>query len=906
MRHCALALFLALAFLIPCCGLAQVSQEQRVIDSLVRIADSMNMRGIERIDTVVTDTPQRIPGMDSARSDSLRRDSAAIRDTTAAAPQAPKGQPYTLTGIVRDKATGEGIPFATVFFPGTDVGIPADLDGKFSLSFMFPPRDTLRVTAIGYTTWNRRISFGADHDPKLEIELSRETTTLGEFVFHAGEDPALALMKKIIAAKPGNNPDRLSAYSYQVYNKLEVDLQHLSRKQFESLPVPMIKKFGFIFNNLDSTSEKTPFLPFFLTETFSDYYFQRDPKKQREFIRASQVKGVRNESIDQFLGSYHQSVNAYNNFLPVFDKRFVSPISDNGPFYYKYRIKDTQMAYGHPIILVEFHPRRNGEACFFGDFWVVDSIYALQRISMEVPKDANINYVSRVSLYQETAPVADSMWFTLKEKFVSDFHLPYSPKLPGFVGRKTTVYKNIATNADSIAAVVNNRKYRRDVIMDDTARRQDEAFWESARPDTLSKNERAIYTMIDSLEGLPLFQKFKNTMNFLFGGYVSVGAVNIGPYYNLYSSNTVEGSRFRLGLATNQKLFKDIRISGYGAYGTKDERFKGYGDILWITNRKQRTYLYASYRYDVDRSNSYYDVQSGADNIFATIARKAGVPFKLAFVKDARFEYAQEFYNGFSQQISLRHLNFMPYKPLPDQGIYQNEEGAPAASSTSAEIGLRLRYAYKEEFLESQYLRTSLGSKYPIVEVRGRLGVKGVLGGAYEYKKINISVSDNVRIAPFGKIYYNLFAGQVFGKLPYNLLEVIPGNENYYYNRLAFNMMDRYEFIADRYAGFNFEHTLGGGIFNYIPGLKRAKLRQFWTAKGIIGSLSPENQALNLKKGYPFKTLEDHPYIELGTGIENILQVFRIDFVWRVLPKAMPGEEQRKYFGIFGSVRLHF
>ncbi len=901
MRHFGPAFLVMLVLTMPCRSFAQVSQEQRMIDSLVRAADSLNMRGAQRTEIPLIDSfPKQLP--DSLATDSLR----SGPDSTAVAAPVPKAQPYTLSGTVRDKATGEGIPFATVFFPGTDVGIPADLDGKFSLSFVFPPRDTLRVTAIGYGEWNRRMRFGDDRNPKLDIELARETTSLSEFVFHAGEDPAITLLKKIIAAKPRNNPDRLPAYGYQVYNKLEVDIQHLSRKQFESLPVPMIKKFGFVYKNLDTTSEKTPFLPFFLTETFSDYYFQRTPKKQREFIRASQVKGIRNESLDQFLGSFHQSVNAYSNFLPVFDKNFVSPIADNGPFYYKYRIKDTQMAYGHPIILVEFRPRRDGEACFYGDFWVVDSIFALQRISMEVPKNANINFVSRVSLYQETAPMADSMWFNVREKFVSDFHLPYASKLPGFIGRKTTVYRSVTTDADSVGAVLDNKAFRRDVIIDDTARRQTEAFWETARPDTLSRNERAIYTMIDSLEGLPLFHKFKNTMNFLFGGYVSAGPVDIGPYYNLVSGNTVEGTRFRLGLATNSKLFKDLRISGYGAYGRKDDRFKGYGDVFWITNRKQRTYLFASYRYDVDRSNNYYDVQVGADNIFANIARKSGVPFKLAFVKDARFEYAQEFYSGFSHQISLQHLNFAPYAPLPDQGIYQNESGGPAASSTSAEIGLRLRYAYREGFIESQYFRQSLGSKYPIVELRGRRGVKGVFGSAYEYTKVNASVSDYLNVAPFGTVYYNLFAGQVFGTLPYNLLEVHPGNENYYYNRLAFNMMNRYEFISDKYAGFNIEHTVGGGIFNYIPYLKRAKLRQFWTAKGVIGSLSAENQALNLNKGYAFRTLENSPYVELGTGIENILQVFRVDFVWRVLPKPFPGEELRRHFGVFGSVRLHF
>ncbi|MGN6566387.1 MAG: DUF5686 family protein, partial [Flavipsychrobacter sp.] len=182
----------------------------------------------------------------------------------------------------------------------------------------------------------------------------------------------------------------------------------------------------------------------------------------------------------------------------------------------------------------------------------------------------------------------------------------------------------------------------------------------------------------------------------------------------------------------------------------------------------------------------------------------------------------------------------------------------------------------------------------------------GIMNSDYDYQKARFTVSNTVPIAPFGSLYYNLFAGKIFNTLPYPLLEIHPGNEYYYYNRFAFEMMNKYEFISDQYAGFSIEHNIGGGIFNYIPYLRRAKLRQFWTAKGVIGSLSDANKALNLNKGYDFRTLEGNPYVEVGTGIENILEIFRIDFVWRVTPKPLPTEDKGRYFGIFGSVKFAF
>ncbi|MEO6832841.1 MAG: DUF5686 family protein [Chitinophagaceae bacterium] len=896
------ALFVLCLMLLSPFLLKAQSQDARLVDSLVHVADSIN-----RVVPFIYDTVSR-KHQNLADTGFQVNDTTLISKKDSSAPKIIAAPEYDLNGIIRDKATGEGIPFATVFFSGTGVGTPADLEGKFSLHFTGQPSDTLMASAIGYATYSRRMILGKDHQPTILIELHREVAALSEFVFHAGEDPALALLKKIIAAKPSNNPDRLENYQYKVYNKLEVDIRNLSKKQFEALPIPLIKQFGFIYSNLDSTSEERPFLPFFLTESLSDYYYRRYPKKTREFIKAIQVRGIKNESIDQFLGANYQNVNVYDNFIPVFEKSFVSPISDNGAFYYKYRIKDTQMAYGHPIILVNFRPKRAGENCFFGDFWVVDSSYAIQRISLEVPKNANINFVSKISVYQEAAPVHDSLWFTIKDKFVADFNLPYSPKLPGFIGRKTTTYSDIETNSPVVNAVLDNPDFHKDVVINDSARDRGDAFWNNARPDTLSKNEQAIYDMVDTLNGLPVFQKLKRTLKFLFGGYVTLGAIDIGPYYNIYSTNTIEGSRFRLGLATNSQLWKDIRLSGYVAYGTKDKVLKYYGDAFWIMNRLPRSYLFASYRHDIDRSNNYYDNRVTADNIFSNIGRKHGIPFKFAAVDDARFEYFKEYFSGFSHLVSFQHRIFDPYLPLPDVGIFRDENGNPTESSTETELGVRLRYAYKETFLSANYFRSSLGSKYPVPEIRFSYGVPHFLGSAYEYKKLSFSISDDVKIAPLGSIYYNLFAGQTFGTVPYPYLDVAPGNEFYYYNRFAFNMMNRYEFLSDRYAGFNFEHSIGGGIFNYIPYLRKAKLRQFWTAKGIIGTLSDANKQLNMlpPPNYRFKTLENSPYIEVGTGVENILQLFRIDFIWRVTPQPLPNETRSKYFGIFGSVKFKF
>lgn len=838
---------------------------------------------------------------------SLRLDSLA-KDSLLFAPEIVKPQAtneYEVSGVVLDKNTDEGIPFATVFFPHSEVGTTTDLNGNFNIKTTTLPSDTLRIEAIGYASETRilpqdRKSFA------YYIELARADNLLSEFVLRPGEDPAILLLKNIIKHKPENNPERTENFSYEVYNKLEVDLERLSKSQFEKLPIPYMKRFSFIYNNLDTSAEGKPFLPFYFTETLSDYYFQRTPKKRREFIKASQVRGISNESVKKFLGSMYQNINPYDNFIPVFDKKFVSPISNQGLFYYNYKIKDTQSAYGYNIILVQFSPKRSGENCFYGDFWVADSVFALQRISMDVSKKANLNWVDGISLYQEFAPVQDTSWFCIKDKFIAHFAATYGLKLPGFIGRKTTSYKNISINSDAVTKILNDKKYKEDVIVTDTANHSDEDFWNNARHDTLSKNEKAIYKMIDTLEKMPVFTRYKNMIRFFVSGVKDVGCFELGPYWYVYSKNVIEGPRFRLSLGTNPKLFKNIYLNGYVAYGTKDDRLKYKVAGLWLLNRHPRMYVYGAYTHDIDRTTNYYDEVS-TDNIFSVAVRKKNIPWKLAFVDEYRLEFFKEYFNGFSHQLSLVNRDIMPYAPLPSTTIFTDRDGGPTNHIQNTELNLRLRFAFKEKFVEGNYYRFSLGSDYPVVEARFGMGLKNVFNGGYNYQKVSLSVSDNIPIPPAGTVYVNVFGGKYFGDaLPYPLLEIHPGNEFYYYNKYAFNMMNRFEFLSDRYVGFNVEHNIGGGFFNYIPVLKKLKMRQFWTAKALYGDLSAANKALNLNKGFPFKTLNQQPYVELGTGVSNILQVFRIDFVWRVSPKSPPGEPLSKHFGIFGSIRFNF
>jgi len=282
------------------------------------------------------------------------------------------------------------------------------------------------------------------------------------------------------------------------------------------------------------------------------------------------------------------------------------------------------------------------------------------------------------------------------------------------------------------------------------------------------------------------------------------------------------------------------------------------------------------------------------------------VPWKLVFIDQKRFEFFNETVNGFSQMLSIEQKRTTPYAPLPTTNIFVNGEGNSSDGVDITEVGLELKFAYLEKFVEGNYWRTSLGSKYPAIKLYTGLGLKNVLGGDVGYLKLRFSIADHQPLGSAGKLYYNVFAGKIFGTLPYPLLEIHPGNEFYYYNARTFNMMNRFEYISDVYVGLITEHSLGSFIFKYIPLIKKTKIRTFWNAKGVYGYLSQANEALNFNKGYPFQSLRSSPYLELGTGLENIFRVLRIDCVWRVLPERVQNDTPMRRFGVFGSVKFEF
>ncbi len=814
-------------------------------------------------------------------------------------------QTVIIKGCVKDLYAEEPISMASVLLTNKKSGQITDSSGNFLFRLAaFPKDDTLLISYVGYQP--KKIALGSRIRDTLFISVNLERGSLPkEVVVKSKHTKGWILWRKVVKKKPLNDRARFENYTYELYNKFEIDLNRINVDKFKNMR--LLRPFGFIIEQtVDTISEERPFLPVFLGETISDFYFQKNPYRKREEIKASRTSGVNNESIQKLLGGMNLNDNIYNNYINVFNKRFISPIADNGDVFYHYRLTDTQYVDGKRLLHLVFAPKHKGENTFEGECWIHDTTYAVQKARLYLSKDANINFVNKFSFVQEYKWTNDSSWFLSKDKLIIDIS-PIGKEKFGFITRKTTTYKDVQINKGYVWEQVRKNKQQEEIVFTDSAKIQNDQYWQMSRHESLSKNESAVYAMVDTLQKMPLFKTYRNTVEFLATGYKSFGYLQYGPWFNALSYNPAEGFRGRFELGTSSKFSKKLKLRSYLAYGLLDRKFKGQSELMYLFKKSPRTSVNFSYLDDYDNGQMYYD-EVGMDNVFTLAARKPNIPFKFLRITQEKFDFFKELNSGLSFEVNATRKSFTPIRALPAASIYSKPGETDGLTNT--ELSLKLRFAYLERFLEGDFVRVSLGSPYPISELKYARGVAGLFNGSYTYDKLFFSVNDYQKVAHYGELYYNVFAGKIWGTLPFPLLEVHPGNEIYFYNKYAYNLMNRFEYMSDEYAGINVEHSIGAGIFRLFGPSRKLKLRQFWNAKILWGQLSNENQRFNqfgtiFDEGHEFRSLNGKTYMELGTGVNNILKFIRVDLVWRVLPLPFP-KELYKQFGIFGSFRLQF
>ncbi len=809
-------------------------------------------------------------------------------------------------GSVSNQFTLEKIPFASIVWKVSGRGTLTDSLGNFRIPFN-GIKDTLLISYVGYKNLS------------VPVRAGRDTAILSLFLYQGKEADSVIVSrtynkgvlwwKHIVKNKPVNNPYKFNSYSYELYNKLELDLNNISREGFNQYK--LLRPFGFVLDNIDSVSETSPFLPVYITEALSDFYYSSSPNRARENIKALQTTGIKNETIMQFLGGINQRINSYENFMVLFGKEFISPLSSQGDNYYNYRGADTQYISGQRYYHLFFYPKRDGENTFSGDCWIHNKTWAVKKINLAISATANINYVNKLSLVQEFEQKNDSTWVFAKDKFIADISPMKKNKL-SVIARKTSLYHHVQVNQPFITRALESNKEKEQVIINDSARLRGSVYWQQNRPEPLSSNEQKVYKMIDTLTSIPLFKKYTNTLAFIVDGRKKLGMVEIGPWYKWISRNRLEKLRLRFDLATTEKFSKQLFLHAYLAYGFGDKALKGKAEINYKFPGNGGYAVHASYTQDLDNGRARYsDEEITTDNVFSQLIRRPGIRQKFMLINETKFSVSKEWPNSFSVQPFLLRTSYETYAPLPGK----DSLFLTGNDIVGGEAGVKLRYAPGEKKIAMHRKDFKINGNNPVFELRYAAGIKGLLGGQYDYQKLHGVVSQKLRLHGWGKLHYQLYAGKIFSNaLPFMLLELHPGNEVYYYSKEGFNLMNRFEFYSDKYAGFNVEHDFEKKLINLLPFMRKTNMRQFWNVKAVWGDLSVPNRKLNrIDYGnYRLRALNGHPYVEAGTGLDNIFRCLRLDLVWRFAPQpSTPAgvpppmyKNSASTFGVFGS--FHF
>jgi hypothetical protein len=680
------------------------------------------------------------------------------------------------------------------------------------------------------------------------------------------------LLKKIIKHKDRNDPDNIHSFHCEIYDKIQIDLNNVSER-FQKRR--LLKQFQFVFNNIDTNAVTgKAYLPILISETQSDFYYQRQPKEEKEIINATQVSGVKDQSISQFTGRMTQSFNVYDNFMTFFQSGFISPISDFGLLYYHYYLIDSAFIDGRWCYHMSFNPMRKQELTFSGDFWVVDTVFAIKKIQMRLNKDANINFINELVASYDYQPYKDSLWYLSYEELLVDFNITDTKKITGFFGHKYTYYRNY-TFGEPIAKNVLDLKT--DIVVSDSALDKSKEYWEEARPIRLSQREEKVYKMVDSIKEVPLYQTFADIVNLFASYYYQVGDFEFGPYYTVYSYNEIEGNRFRIGGRTSNQFSTRLMLTGHLAYGTEDEKFKYGLEGVYMLGKNPRRVLGAIYKEDIEQLGQSVDAFK-TDNILSSLLRR-NANYKLTMVHNFNGYYEHEWYQGFSNSIIFNHRTLYGTQYIP-LAFVVNGDTINRNKLVSSEFTLQTHFAYKEKFVMGEFDRMSIGTEYPVIDLFLTKGIKNLFQSQYDYYKVNVQISHYFNTNPFGYLSYQVNAGRIFGKLPYPLLELHKGNETYAFDNSAFNMMNYYEFVSDKYVSLFAEQHFQGFFLNGIPLIRKLKWREILYFRGLIGSLDAKNKSDII---FPQGLSEvNKPYCEVGVGVENIFKILRIDVIRRL------------------------
>ena len=811
-----------------------------------------------------------------------------------------------IQGVVTDSLTNEPIPYLSVFYEGKGVGSITDNDGNYKVETR-KGWNKLTFSAVGYVTKVVNIIPGVTKN--LNVRMRPDDIMLDEVVvkpkrekYSRKNNPAVELMKKVIAHKKNNKLSENDYYQYNKYQKITMSLNDVTPEMLEK---GMYKKMPFLKDQIELCEETNKFiLPISVDETASQKIYRKHPKSEKTIIKGMSSTGVNElfatgDMLSTVMKDVFTDVNIYDNDIRLLQYPFISPISSSDAIsFYKFYIMDTTFVDKDKCFHLTFVPNNSQDFGFTGHLYVLaDSSYTVKKCTMNLPKKSGVNFVDNMDIIQEFEQLPNGEWVLKTDDMIVEMTL--MKIMQGFQIRRTTRYSDYAF--DELPQQLFKRKGAE--IKEADAMMRGDDFWNQYRPVPLTQTESSMDMLVKRLEQMPGFKYVIFVLKAFIENFVETGTkehpskVDIGPVNTMISNNYIDGLRLRMSAQTTANLNPHLFFKGYYAYGFKDHRSKYMGEVEYSFNKKEylprefpKNSITFSYQYDVMSPTDKF-LKTDKDNVFVSF--KTSTVDQMSYVRNIALKYENETQFGLKTTVEVKHSTDEPTGGLAY--ITNDDQKTLVPEIQTMEASLAFRYAPGETFVNTKQRRIPVSFDAPVFTLSHTAGFKGVLGGEYNYNLTEIGLYKRFWFSSWGKIDMFVKGGAQWNKVPFPLLIMPAANLSYILQRETFNLINNMEFLNDRYASLDVSWDLNGKIFNRIPLLKKLKWREAIGFKMLYGHLTDKNNPMKhpgdselflfpTRDGRPTSFVMDPktPYMECSVGIHNIFKILHIDYVRRL------------------------
>ena len=839
---------------------------------------------------------------------------------------------HTISGQIVDAKTGEPIPFASAQYLGHGVGVASDLDGNFTIARHNGWQ--LTFTSVGYVSHTVQINSGIKNVIKIALKtdnkmLKEVTIKTKRGRYSRKNNPAVEMMRKVIAAKKQTDLDNRDYYQYNKYQKITLALNDFKPEVLDS---PKYKKKQWLIDQIEACPYNNKLiLPISVDETVSQKIYRKKPHDEKTIIKGINTQGINDlfqtgDILNTIMKDVFTDVNIYDDQIRMLQYPFTSPIGKDAIGFYRYYIEDTLMVDKDLCYHLHFLPNNQQDFGFRGDLYILaDSSWQVKRCEMTIPKKSDVNFVENMQVVQEFTQLPDGDWVLSVDDMFTEL------KLANFL-QKFAVIRNTRINDYAFDELPKQLfKGTKKEVKDVNAMMRSDEFWNQYRQVELTKAESQMDQFVNGMQNVKGFKWVLFGLKALVENFVETGTkkhpskVDIGPINTMITKNIIDGIRTRISAQSTANLDSNLFFRGYVARGWDSKKWYYKGDVIWSFNKKE--YLPREFPQRTLTFSSTYDVMSPSDKFMHTDKDNVFTAFKWSKVdkmmfynrQSVTFEREEDW--GFRTTLSMKleeneaagSLYFIPMSMSSDRSLWTNwshpnlppVEGfstgvLPVQSQKirTTELRAELRFAPGETFINTKQRRLPINLDAPVFTVSHTLGLKDVLGGQYSYNYTEGSIYTRFWLKSWGKMDFKVKGGIQWEKVPFPLLIMPETNLSYIVQDYTFEAINNMEFPTDRFVSGQVNWDLNGKILNRIPLLRKLKWREWIGFRVLWGELSDKNNPyLDHNIGNPILMYfpegsyvidPKRPYMELSLGLHNIFKIIHVEYVRRLNYNELP------------------